>query len=120
MFDYSENDIYERTGVSEIFIGDDMKDLNGTFINEDGNERPIIDYLVQSGICYSKCLCLKTFRGYIPIDLIKEFWDIFHGKNYLSDEMISRIGYKEAHVSKGEEEKVKRLGYVMGSHWKKK
>lgn len=118
MFDYSENDIYERTGMREIFISDDIKELKGTFIGEDGREKPIIEYISQLGICYSKCLCLKTFRGYIPIDLIESFWDVFHGENYLHDEMISRTSYKEANISEGEQAKVKHLGYVMGKHWK--
>ncbi len=119
MFSYNENDIYERSGVSEVPIGKSLKEIKGTFIDEDGNAKPIIDYLEQSGECISKCLCLKTFRGYIPVDLIDNFWDIFHGENYLHDEMISRTAYKEANVSEGEQEKVKHLSYVMGNHWKK-
>lgn len=119
MFDYNENNLYDRCGAINVPHNPNIKpESTGKCATVAGEEIPIIDFGFQSGVRFTRCICLKTFLGYIPIDNINSIKDIFKKNNYLTDETEWIFNYCDSKPNQEDKEKVKRLSFALGKHWK--
>jgi hypothetical protein len=61
---------------------------------------------------------LKTKFGYIPIDNITSYKDLFDLSKYCQDETEWCFLYDEERTSEKSKEQVKKLSLTLGKHWK--
>ena len=121
MFDYNENNIYDRCGAIDVPYNPNLKpESTGKFVIVCGEKIPIINYHFQPGAKFSRHLCLQTFLGYIPIESIETIRDIFDRSKYLQDETEWIHPYKEEYASELEKAEVRKLSLSLGKHWKGK
>lgn len=64
-------------------------------------------------------LTLKTFLGYIPIENIESYKDIFFG-DYFGERVDLIQPYKSLFANKETTNKIKTLSLKLGKHWKEK
>ena len=117
MFEFDETDLFHRCGYSKDRITDDKTLFTGRYYTlSDGTTIPVMHYPLISG-CLTKHLVLKTQFGFIPIENINKFSDIFNINKYLDDETewIMPYLYKQTDIY---EEKVNKLSKILGKHWK--
>ena len=119
MFSYNVDDLYDRCGVSKVQTDIKKPTFNGNYTEIDGETLPIINYNFQSDSIFSRNVCLKTFLGYIPIQNIDSFKDIFNRHKYCKDETEWSLPYQEEIATKEDKEQVKRLSKTLGNHWEK-
>lgn len=118
MFEFDETDLFHRCGYNKKKIKNNEKThFTGRYYTlSDGTTIPIMHYPVISD-CLVKHLVLKTYLGYIPIENIKKFSDLFNKDKYLDDETEWILPYllqpKESY-----EERINNLSKVLGKHWK--
>jgi len=118
MFKYSERNLYDRCGAIDVPIDHSKKPfLKGKFIEVAGEKIPVVCF--QPGVKFTRSICLKTMFGYIPIDNITQFEDIFKLSKYCKDEIEWCFKYEEKMASELDKEKVKKLSLTLGKHWKK-
>lgn len=119
MFKYSEHNIFERCGSADVPFHYNLKpESTGKEITVSGEKIPIINYHFQSGVKFSRQLCLKTFLGYIPINNIETIKDIFRKSNYVQDDEEWIHQYSEENAHNIEKEAVKKLALRLRKHWK--
>ena len=117
MFKYSEKDLYDRCGYdNRKFSYSTGKFIGEFYTMNDGTKIPIMDESrINDGL--SRHLVLKTFKGYICVDRITKFSDIFDDSKYLKDEterIFPYLSYKHSFYN----DSVSRLANVLGKHWK--
>lgn len=117
MFKYSEKDLYDRCGYdNRKFSYSTGKFIGEFYTMNDGTKIPIMDESrINDGL--SRHLVLKTFKGYICVDRITKFSDIFDDSKYLKDEtewIFPYLSYKHSFY----DDSVSRLANVLGKHWK--
>lgn len=119
MFRYTENDLYDRCGAMEV-IHDRKKpaEFTGKFVEIGGEKIPVIRHQPYYGVNFTRYLCLRTYLGYIPVESIECFRDIFNRENYLHDELEWIKPYDAKVASDYEKNKVKQLSKALGKHWK--
>ena len=121
MLKFSEKNLYNRCGVIDVPMDNNKKTVfNGKFQNICGTKLPIINFNFQSGVKFKRSICLRTMFGYIPIENINEFKDIFNISKYCKDETEWSILYDDKTASPHEKEQVKKLSLTLGKHWKYK
>ena len=117
MFKYSEKDLYDRCGYDETKFSHGSDEFTGEFYTmNDGTKIPIM-YKTGANDGLSRHLVLKTFKGYICVDSIASFIDIFDDSKYLKDEtewIFPYLSYKHSFY----DDSVARLATVLGNHWK--
>ena len=116
MFKYSENDLYVRCGYDENFSHNYKKHLTRPLAMN--YEALVYDekYIKRPNDELSKYLVLKTFKGFIKVNDINKFSDIFDGSKYLKDQtnwLIPYSSYKHSNY----EELIIKLVNVLGKHW---
>ncbi len=116
---YDETDIVERCGSRDVPIDHSIKpEFTGKFVEVGGEQIPIINYNFQSGVKFTRCLCLLTHLGYIPIKNIKSQKDLYDKSKYLKDDTEWTKPYDEDFAHEKDKEDVKRLSLVLGKRWK--
>ena len=118
MFEFDETDLFHRCGYSQERIKNNKKTyFTGRYYTlSDGTTIPIMHYpIITDGL--TKHLVLKTYLGYIPVENITKFSDIFNKYKYLNDETewIMPYLYQEKESDKV---LVDNLSKVLGKHWK--
>ena len=117
MFKYSEKDLYDRCGYDETKFSYGSDEFTGEFYTmNDGTKIPIM-HKTGANDGLSRHLVLKTFKGYICVDSIASFRDIFDDSKYLKDEtewIFPYLSYKHSFY----DDSVSRLANVLGKHWK--
>ena len=118
MFDFDETDLFHRCGYDKRLINNNEKTyFTGRYYTlNDGTTIPVMHYPIISG-CLTRHLVLKTHLGYIPVEKIKRFSDIFIKSNYLDDDTEWILPYLFQQTDKYEE-LVNNLSKVLGKHWK--
>lgn len=118
MFKYNEKCLYDRCGAIDVPIDINKKStFKGKFVEVGGEKIPVIDFHFQSGVRFTRAICLKTMLGYIPIENINQFKDIFNFSKYCKDETEWCFRYEEKSASLEDKEKVKKLSLTLGKHW---
>ena len=116
MFNYDETDLFHRCGYNK-----NVKDTNyftGKYYTFcDGTTIPVThNPIVISGL--SNHIVLRTHLGYIPIENITKFSDIFDKNKYLNDDTEWILPYlleqKEIY-----DKEVDKLSLTLGKHWKR-
>ena len=92
MFKYSENNIFNRYGV------DRGKIYSATYKLKSRN------------------LVLQTEFGFIPLDNISSFIDLFNSNNYLHDKTETLLPYKK-NEDEEVDKKVAKLTIILKKHW---
>lgn len=64
-------------------------------------------------------LTLKTFLGYLPIENIESYKDIFFG-DYFGERVDAIYPYRSLFADAESRNKVKTLSIRLGKHWKEK
>ncbi len=119
MFDYSENNLFDRCGAIDVPYDPNKKpEFTGKYVVIDGQEIPIINFKFQSGVRFTRYICLRTFLGYIPINRVNKFKDIFDKTKYLTDETEWLVRYSSKNATNEEKNQVKQLSLSLGRHWK--
>ena len=117
MFKYSEKDLYDRCGYDAQKFSYGTEEFSGEFYTmSDGTKIPIM-YKSWANDGLSRHLVLKTFKGYICVDKITKFSDIFDDSKYLKDETEWIFPYLSEKPS-FYDDSVARLANVLGKHWK--
>ena len=115
MFDFDETDLFHRCGYNKKTKGNNyITERFYTF--NDGTTIPIMHSLLVNGL--SNHIVLKTPLGFIPIENIKSFLDLFNKEKYLDDDTEWILPYLLEHKDIYEEE-VNKLSSVLGKHWKR-
>lgn len=118
MFKYNEKDLYDRCGAIDVPYDHNKKPtFEDKFVEVGGEKIPVINFHFQSGVIFTRTICLKTMFGYIPIENINEFKDIFNTSKYCKDDIEWCFGYEEKNASLEDKEKVKKLALTLGKHW---
>ena len=117
MFKYDEKDLYDRCGYDKNKFSYGTLEFTNKFYKL--NELEQIPIMIRNGMDdgLSRNLVLKTFKGYICVDSINKFSDIFDDSKYLKDETEWIVPYlynKHSYYDKS----VARLAAVLGKHWK--
>lgn len=121
MFDYNENNVYDRCGAIDVPHYPNLNpEFTGKFATVCDEKIPIINYHFQSGVKFSRYLCLQTFLGFIPIERIETIRDIFVRSKYLQDDTEWIFPYKEKYANELEKAEVRKLSLSLGKHWKGK
>ena len=116
---YNETDIVDRCGSKDVPINPNLKpEFTGKFVEVGGDLIPIINYHMQTGVEFTRCLCLQTHLGYIPIKNIKSKKDLYDKSKYLNDDTEWTKPYDEEFAYETDKEEVKRLSLVLGKRWK--
>ena len=119
MFNYTEDNLYDRCGAIDSHYDSDIHpESTGKFVEVGGEKIPLINFNFRSGSKFTRCICLKTFLGYIPIENITCFKDIFDKHKYLHDETEWVFPYDKNSTSEKNKNDVKKLSLVLGKHWK--
>lgn len=87
-------------------------------ITVQGEEIPMIRYHFYSGANFKGNLCLKPFLGYIPIEKVTCYRDIFCKHKYCKDDLEWIKPYDVENACKEDQENVKKLIHSLGKHWK--
>ena len=118
IFTFSEEDLYDRIGYKEPINKNKVNmTTSSMFTNVDGQKIPTLYYPIdKNGL--RRNLVLKTLFGYIPVDKISSYKDLFIFSNYLNDETEWEIPYEDFNEEK--KEKVRKLAIDLGKHWKNK
>lgn len=119
MFKYSIDNLLERVGYDKNKdTGLGKKEFSGKYYTmSDGTKIPIMTYKVKPNDGLSRHVVLKTFLGYIPIENINSFSDIFFGK-YLDDETEWYKPYNPDYIYEDDKENINKLSLSLGKHWK--
>ncbi len=118
MFHYTERDLFDRCGSRIVFYDGKIAESTGKFIEVGGEKIPLMKLHYSEEAKFTRYLCLKTYRGYIPIERIASFKDIFYKKNYLQDATEWAFPYHEQLANEEDKAKVKQLSLALGRHWK--
>ena len=118
MFHYTERDLFDRCGVRTVFYDGKIAESTGKFAYVGGEEIPLIKVHPSEEAKFTRYLCLRTYRGYIPVERIESFKDIFHKRNYLQDATEWILPYHEQFANDDDKAKVKQLSLALGRHWK--
>lgn len=117
---YNEKNLYDRCGAIDVPIDFKRKIKYHGFTEIGGEKIPIISGMFQSGVKFTRAICLKTKFGYIPIDNITSYKDLLDLSKYCQDETEWIFQYDEKQVSQKDKENVKKLALTLGKHWKTK
>lgn len=121
MLKFSKKNLYDRCGAIDVEIDINRKPtFNGKFGEVDKTKIPIINFSFQSGVKFTRAICLRTMFGYIPIENITRFKDIFNHSKYCQDETEWSFLYEEENASEKSKEQVKKLSLILGKHWNEK
>lgn len=119
MFRFSEKNIYDRCGATPVPYDENRKsEFTGRFVEVGGEKIPIINYYFWPENEFSRCLCLQTFLGYIPLRNIKRYRDIFDPSKYIKDELEWAKQYLPDVANDQEKEEVASLSLALGKGWK--
>lgn len=113
---YSEKDVYERCGHTKNNYRTAMVFKEEFHVMPDGVSIPIIQYPHSWDGLRTK-LVLKTFKGYIPVEDIQSWDDIFNEKHYLKDDTEWIYPY-EAGRNQNYDIQLQRFIKRVGKHWK--
>ncbi len=118
MFKYNEKDLYDRCGAIDVSYNPDHKStFDGEFAEVGGTKIPIMNFHFQPDSKFTRGICLRTMFGYIPIENITQFRDIFDRSKYCQDETEWSFLYDEERASEKSKEQVKKLSLTFGKHW---
>ena len=115
MFKYSEEDLYERCGYDGEYSYNSKK-IPNEFLTMD-YETPISQYIEKTNDGLSRHLVLKTFKGFIKVNDITKFSDIFDDSKYLKDQTNWIIPYS-AYKHSDSDELIYKLAIILGKHWR--
>lgn len=118
MFRYTERDLFDRCGAREVSYNGKPAEFTGKLIEVSGEQIPLMNFHSSSEAKFTRYLCLRTFQGYIPVERIGCFKDIFNKDNYLLDDTEWIIPYDRECASGYDRAKVKQLSIALGRHWK--
>lgn len=118
MFRYTERDLFDRCGAMEVSYNGKPAEFTGEFIEVGGEQIPLMNFHSPSEAKFTRYLCLRTFQGYIPVERIGCFKDIFNKDNYLHDDTEWIIPYQAQSAGEQDRAKVKQLSIALGRHWK--
>lgn len=118
MFCYTNQDLFDRCGAIDVFYNEKEVEFSGEFIEVGNKKIPLKKIHTHWESKFTRCLCLKTWLGYIPVDKVTCFKDIFNKENYLQDDTEWVIPYHEQSANEQDRAKVKQLSARLGKHWK--
>lgn len=104
MFDYNEKNLFYRCAYD--------KKLD---TSKENSKKEVVTSNFHDG--YTTFLVLETFLGYIKVENIKEFKDIFKPKLYQRD-ITEWLGAYHKGEDSHSDAIVKRLSKKLGKHWK--
>lgn len=113
MFNYDETFLFNRCGSKDVSMYPEIKE-KVNLINSN-NKFPI-----NPNRIFSKHIVLKTFLGYIPIESITTFGDIFDKTKYLTDDVEWILPCDFDRLSTNDIQEICRLAEVLGRHWNSK
>lgn len=121
MFEYyNEKNLYDRCGAIDVPIDFNYEVKFLGFTEIDGEKIPVMSSMFQSGVKFTRAICLKTKYGYIPINNVNSYKDLFDLSKYCQDETEWSFQYDEKQASQEDKENVKKLSLTLGKHWKTK
>lgn len=116
MFNFDETDLFHRCGYNKNTKGTDYI-TSRYYTFSDGTTIPVMDSrIIASGL--SNHIVLKTPFGFIPVENIHSFLDLFNKEKYLNDDTEWILPYllekKDIY-----DKDIDNLSLVLGRHWKR-